>query len=193
MIWQHQWKNTLQEVGVSMMQSWNIIDKKVRQRRCSWSESHQQILYRPPYTPSNGSGSLIFIDDVSSRMNSGVCGGILSTHIQPNSLQNNPLCFFFKAKMWRILQSQSPDVNPATFHLLKAKLKAEWLKNMQELKTVAVKTWQSINREESQSLVMISEFQPLSYYFISQTRNQWWCFSLNNLSLSSTCITWTTG
>jgi len=70
---------------------------------------------------------------------------------------------FLKVKKWNILQwsaSQSPDFNPIehAFHLLKTKLKAERPTNKQQLKSAAVKAWQSITKEETQSLVM-----PMSY------------------------------
>ena len=65
---------------------------------------------------------------------------------------------FYKAKKWKILQwpSQSPDLNPIenAFHLLKRKLKAERPANKQQLKTAAVKAWESIKKEETQRLVM---------------------------------------
>lgn len=128
---------------------------------------------------SSGTGSLVFIDDVtedrSSRMNSKVYRDILSAQIKPNAakligrhftvqMDNDPKHTakatqeFFKEKKWNILQwpSQSPDLNPIehAFHLLKAKLKAERPANKQQLKTAAVKAWQSIRKEETQSLVM---------------------------------------
>ena len=87
------------------------------------------------YMAFNGTGSLVFIDDMtedkSSRLNSEVYRNILSAHIQPNSekligrrftiqMDNDPKYTakatqeFFKAKKWNILQwpSQSPDLNP---------------------------------------------------------------------------------
>ena len=128
---------------------------------------------------ANGTGSLVFIDDVtadkSSRMNSEVFRAILSAHIQPNASEligrrftvqmDNDLKHtakatkeFFKAKKWNVMQwpSQSPDLNPIehAFHLLKTKLKGKCPKNKQELNTVAVEAWQSITRDETQRLVM---------------------------------------
>lgn len=102
---------------------------------------------------ANGTGSLVFIDDVtaekSSRMNSEVFRAILSAQIQPNASKligrsftvqvDNAKAtqYFFKAKKWNVLQcpSQSPDLNPIehAFHLLKAKLKDKRPKNKQEL------------------------------------------------------------
>ena len=127
---------------------------------------------------ANGTGSLVFIDDVtadkSSRMNSEVFWAILSAHIQPNASEligqhftvqlDNDLKRtvkatkeFFKAKKWDVMQwaSQSPDLNPIAhaFHLLKTKLKGKCPKKKQELKTVAVEAWQSITRDETQCLV----------------------------------------
>ncbi len=59
---------------------------------------------------------------------------------------------------WNIVQwlNQSPDFNPIehAFPLLKTKLKAERPTNKQQLKSAAVKAWQSITKEETQSLVM---------------------------------------
>ena len=88
---------------------------------------------------ASGTGSLIFIDDVtadkSSRMNSEVFRAILSAHIQPNASKligrrftmqmDNDLKQtvkatkeFLKAKKWNVLQwpSQSPDLNPIEQH-----------------------------------------------------------------------------
>ncbi|KAJ7322744.1 hypothetical protein JRQ81_019031 [Phrynocephalus forsythii] len=92
----------------------------------------------------NGTGSLVFIDDVtadkSSRMNLELFQPILSAHIQPNASELTGRRFtvsmdkdpkhtakatkeFFKGKKWNVMQwpSQSPD-------LLKTKLKG----NVQE-------------------------------------------------------------
>lgn len=122
---------------------------------------------------SNGPGSLVFVDDVtadkSSRMNTEVFRAILSAQIQSNAskliglrfiVQMDPkhtakaTQYFFKAKKWNLLQwpSQSRDLNPIehAFPLLKAKRP----NNKQEVKTAAVKAWQSITREETQHLVM---------------------------------------
>uniref|UniRef100_A0A8C5Q3N9 Transposase n=1 Tax=Leptobrachium leishanense TaxID=445787 RepID=A0A8C5Q3N9_9ANUR len=126
---------------------------------------------------ANGTGSLVFIDDVtadkSSRMNSEVFQTILSAHIQPNAaeligrrftvqMDNDPKHTakatkeFLKGQKWNIMQwpNQSPDLNPIehAFHL-KTKLKGKCPKNKQELKTVAVEAWQSITRDETQRLV----------------------------------------
>ncbi len=64
---------------------------------------------------------------------------------------------FWRFKKWNILQwpSQSPDFNPIehAFHFLKTKLKAERPTNKQQLKSAAVKAWQSIT-EENPSLVI---------------------------------------
>ena len=121
---------------------------------------------------ASGTGSLVFIDDVtadkSSRMNSEVFRTILSAHIQPNAseligrrftvqMDNDPK-HTVKAKKWNAMQwpRQSPDLNPIehAFHLLKTKLKGKCPRNKQELKTVAVEAWQSITRDETQRLVM---------------------------------------
>lgn len=113
---------------------------------------------------SNGTGSLVFIGDVtedkSNQMNSEVYMNILSAQIQPNSVKLIGRRFtlhmdsdpkhtakatqeFFKTKKWNILQwtSQSPDLNPIehAFHVLKTKFKAERTTNVQHLKTAAVK------------------------------------------------------
>uniref|UniRef100_A0A8C5QBF4 Transposase n=1 Tax=Leptobrachium leishanense TaxID=445787 RepID=A0A8C5QBF4_9ANUR len=128
---------------------------------------------------ANGTGSLVFIDDVTadkrSRMNSEVFRAILSAHIQPNAaeligrrftvqMDNDPKHTakatkgFLKGQKWNVMQwpSQSPDLNPIehAFHLLKTKLKGKCPKNKQELKTVALEAWQSITRDETQCLVM---------------------------------------
>uniref|UniRef100_A0A8C5Q4E8 Transposase n=1 Tax=Leptobrachium leishanense TaxID=445787 RepID=A0A8C5Q4E8_9ANUR len=127
---------------------------------------------------ANGTGSLVFIDDVtadkSSRMNSEVFQAILSAHTQPNAaeligrrftvqMDNDPKHTakatkeFLKGQKWNVKQwpSQSPDLNPIehAFHLLKTKLKGKCPKNKQELKTVAVEAWQSITREETQLVI----------------------------------------
>ena len=122
---------------------------------------------------SNGTGSLVFIDDVTkdrgSRMNSEVYRDILSAQIQPNAtkltgqrftiqMDNDPKHTakatqeFFKAKKWNILQwpSQSPDLNPIghAFHLLKTKLKAERPTNKQQLKTAAARPGKASQRRK---------------------------------------------
>ena len=84
---------------------------------------------------ANGTGSLVFIDDVTIdkniRMNSEVLRAIVSAQIQSNASKLIGRCFtvqmdndpkhtakatqyFFKAKKWNVLQwpSQSPDLNP---------------------------------------------------------------------------------
>ena len=103
----------------------------------------------------NGTGSLVFIDDVtadkSSRMNSEV--------FQANASELIGRHFtVFKAKKWNAMQwpSQSPDLNliEHAFHLLKTKLKGKCPKNKQELKIVAAEAWQSITSDETQRLVM---------------------------------------
>ncbi len=104
----------------------------------------------------------------SGRKNSEVYRNILSAQIQTNGakligwrfivqMDDDPKQFL-KVKTWNILPwpSQSPDLNPTehAFHLLKTKLKAERPTNKQQLKSAAVKAWQSITKEENQSLVM---------------------------------------
>ncbi len=109
-------------------------------------------------------------EDRSSRMDSEVYRDILSAQIQPNGrhfivqMDDDPKHTakatqeFLKVKKWNILQwpSQSPDLNPTehAFYLLKPKLKAERPTNKQQLKSAAVKAWQSITKEETQSQVM---------------------------------------
>ncbi|KAG1932950.1 tumor necrosis factor receptor superfamily [Pimephales promelas] len=110
-------------------------------------------------TAANGTGSLVFIDDVtadkSSRMNSEVFRAILSAHIQPNAseligrrftvqMDNDPKHTakeFFKRKKWNVMQWPN-------------KTEGKCPKNKQELKTVAIEAWQSISRDETQHLVM---------------------------------------
>uniref|UniRef100_A0A8C4SI25 Transposase n=1 Tax=Erpetoichthys calabaricus TaxID=27687 RepID=A0A8C4SI25_ERPCA len=128
---------------------------------------------------ASGNGTLVFIDDVtqdrSSRMNYEVFRDILLAQIQLNAVKligrhfmiqmdNDPKHIakatqeFIKAKKWKILEwpSQSPDLNSIehVFHLLKTKLQTERPTNKQQLKAAAVKTWQSIKKEETQHLVM---------------------------------------
>ncbi len=128
---------------------------------------------------ASGTGSLVFIDDVtadkSSRMNSEVFRAILSAHIQPNAseligrrftvqMDNDPKHTakatkeFLKGKKWTVMQwpSQSPDLNPIehAFHLLKTKLKGKCPKNKQELKTVCSRGLAEHPRDETQRLVM---------------------------------------
>jgi len=57
---------------------------------------------------------------------------------------------------------QSPDLNliEHAFHFLKAKLKAERPTNKQQVKIAEVKAWQSITKQETQSLVMSMSSRP---------------------------------
>ncbi len=128
---------------------------------------------------ASGTGSLVFIDDVtadkSSRMNSEVFRAIIICSYSAKCFRTHwtalhsadgqwPKAYcksnqrVLKGKKWTVMQwpSQSPDLNPIehAFHLLKTKLKGKCPKNKQELKTVAVEAWQSITRDETQRLVM---------------------------------------
>ncbi len=118
---------------------------------------------------SSGTGLLVLFDDIvedrSSRMNSEVYRDILSAQIQLNAAKLIGWCFivqmhndqkhiekatqeFLKVKRWIFLQwsNQSPDLNMIkhAFHLLKTQLNAERPTNKQQLKSAAVKAWQSI-------------------------------------------------
>ena len=135
----------------------------------------------------------MFIDDMtedgSSRMNSEVYRNILSAHIQPNSakligrgfkiqMYNDPKHTvkatqeFFKANKWNILQwaSQSPDLNPIehAFHLLKTRLRSA---NKQQLKTAAVKAWQSISKH-LKSFCDVDEFQTSGSHRLQRILNK---------------------
>lgn len=128
---------------------------------------------------SSGTGSLIFIDDVthdgSSKMNSEVYRNILSANLKKDATKligrsfimqqdNDPKHTakttkeFIRGKNWRLLDwpSQSPDLNPIehAFYLLKRRLKGGAPQNKQQLKEAAVKAWKSITKEECKSLVM---------------------------------------
>ncbi len=92
---------------------------------------------------------------------------ILSAQIQPNVAKligqtNGRWPKTYCKSKWNSLQwpGQSPDLNPIehAFHLLKTKLNAERPTNKQQLKSAAVKAWQSITKEENQSLVMSMTF-----------------------------------
>ncbi len=112
---------------------------------------------------------LVFFDDIvedrRSRMNSEVYRDILSAQIQLNAAKligwhsivqmhydqkhtAKATQEFLKVKRWIFLQwsSQSPDLNMIkhAFHLLKTQLNAERPTNKQQLKSAAVKAWQSI-------------------------------------------------
>ncbi len=102
---------------------------------------------------SSVSGLLVFIDDDPAKL--------IGRHFvvqMDNDTKHTAKATQEFLKVWNILQwpSQSPDLNPIehAFHLLKTKLKAERHTNKQQLKSAAVKTWQSITKEETQSLVM---------------------------------------
>ncbi len=122
-------------------------------------------------------GLMEVMEDRSSQKNSEVYGDILSAQTQSNAAKLIGRCFvvqmdddpkhtakatqkFLKVKKWNILQwpSQSPDFNPIehAFHLLKTNLKAERPTNKQQLKSAAVKAWQSITKEETQSLLIFT-------------------------------------
>ena len=128
---------------------------------------------------SSGTGSLIFIDDVthdgSSKMNSEVYRNILSANLKKDATKligrsfivqqdNDPKHTakttkeFIRGKKWKVLDwpSQSPDLNPIehAFYLLKRRLKGVTPQNKQQLKEAAVKAWKSITKEECKSLVM---------------------------------------
>ena len=66
-------------------------------------------------------------------------------------------------EFWNVMQwpCQSPDLNPIepSFHLLKTKLKGKCPKNKQKLKTVAVEAWQSITRDETLGMSLLSRLQ----------------------------------
>ena len=136
-----------------------------------------------PCTAANGTGSLVFFDDMSaersSRMDSEVYGAIPLALIQPDGAKLIGRCFaaeinndpkhtvkanqeLLKAKKRNILQwpSQSLDLNPTehSFNLMKTKLRAERPSNKQQMKAVAVKGWQSISREETQHLKIFHRF-----------------------------------
>lgn len=128
---------------------------------------------------SNGTGSLVFIDDVtedgSSHMNSEVYMNILSAHIQPNSAKMIGQCF--TAQMysdpvnipWKLPRSFSWQRSGLFYtgwvnHLisvwssmhstrLRQQFKAE-RPAIKLLKTAAVNSWQSITKEKTQWLVM---------------------------------------
>ncbi len=118
---------------------------------------------------------VIFVLGCWTNDNKGIIHNILSAQIQSNAaklsgwrfimqVDNDPKHIakatqkFLKVKTWIILQwpSQSPDflLIEQAFHLLKTKLKAERPTNKKQRKPAAVKAWQSITKEESQSLVM---------------------------------------
>lgn len=128
---------------------------------------------------SSGTGSFIFIDDVthdgSSKMNSEVYRNILSANLKKDATKligrsfimqqdNDPKHTakttkeFIRGKKWKVLDwpSQSPDLNPIehAFYLLKRRLKGVTPQNKQQLKEAVVKAWKSITKEECKSLVM---------------------------------------
>ncbi len=120
---------------------------------------------------SSGTGLLVFINDKTEAAGWFLkCIWIYSAQIRSDGAKFIGWCFivqmdndpkhtakakgsFWRLKKWNILQwpSQSPDFNPIehAFHFLKTKLKAERPTNKQQLKSAAVKSWQSITEEET--------------------------------------------
>lgn len=119
-----------------------------------------------------GSRSLVLTADRNCGMNSEVYRSILSAQIQINPAKQMRWRFtaqrdlrtakapkkLLKAKKWDILQwpSQSPDFNPREydFQLLETNLKAERLRNQQQLKVAAVMGLADHLRGETKHLVM---------------------------------------
>ncbi|CAJ0965354.1 unnamed protein product [Ranitomeya imitator] len=107
------------------------------------------------------------------RRLSGLARAGYGAHIAKYYMDNDPkhnakaTQEFIKAKKCNILEwpSQSPDLNPIehAFHLLKTKLHTERPTNKQQLKTTAVKAWQSIKKEETQRLVFV-QLSEIYYY-----------------------------
>ncbi len=115
-----------------------------------------------------------WVTGVYCRMYSEVYRDILSSQIQPNAAKLIGRCFstngqwaktYSKSNPWvfegkkveysamaKSISWSQPDW--AAFHSLKTKLKTERPTNKQQLKSAAVKAWQSITKEETQSLVM---------------------------------------
>ncbi len=62
---------------------------------------------------------------------------------------------FIRAKKWKVLESQSPDLNPIEheFHQLKRRVKAETPQNKQQLELAALTAEKSILKVEIKSLV----------------------------------------
>ncbi len=95
---------------------------------------------------SSGSGLLVFIDvteDRSSQKNSEVYRDIISAQIQSNAAK-------LIGRHYIVQMDNDPKhTAKATLEFLKVK---KW--NILQLNSAAVKAWQSITKEETQSLVM---------------------------------------
>lgn len=108
-------------------------------------------------TTANGTGFLVFSDDMSadknSRINCEVFRVMISAHLQPKASKLIGQSFtvqIFQANCY----SMAKLITWAAFHLLKAKLNIKKnLRNQQEIKTAGGKTWQNIGRKETQLLV----------------------------------------
>ena len=127
---------------------------------------------------SSGTGSLVFIDDVtddgSSIMTSAVFRNIISTFVESDAkkligrrivlqMDNDPkhsaqaTKALLKQKKWKVLEwpSQSSDLNPIEhcFHLLKHALRGKKTKNKVQLKNMARDAWESISKDHPKNLV----------------------------------------
>ncbi len=170
----HSWKNIpwTAEIKINLYKNdgkkkvWRRLGTAHDPKHTTSSVEHGGAVWSMSCMTSSGTGLLLFSDDETedrssqiilkcvyylprfSQMEQSDWAALHSTNGRWPKTYSKSNPEFLKVKKFNILQwpSQSPDLNPSerAFHLLKTKLKAERPTNKQQLKSAAVKTWQSI-------------------------------------------------